>query len=96
MDPSLWDDGVTALFSNYQANFTRNTNFGQNSDYRYLGLRNGFNPVWLASAQRLLLSGGTGMRNKFSSNRTYVERDIRALKGTLSLGELYTSAQGML
>lgn len=34
------------------------------------------------------------MRNKFSSNRTYVERDIRALKGTLSLGELYTSAQG--
>ncbi|WP_410967093.1 FimD/PapC N-terminal domain-containing protein, partial [Salmonella sp. SAL4442] len=43
VDPSLWDDGVTALFSNYQANFTRNTNFGQNSDYRYLGLRNGFN-----------------------------------------------------
>ncbi|MGV8664571.1 fimbria/pilus outer membrane usher protein, partial [Pseudomonas aeruginosa] len=40
------------------------------------------------------LSGRTGMHNKFSSNRTYVERDIRALKGTLSLGELYTSAQG--
>ena len=41
--PLFWDDGVTALFSNHQANFTRNTNFGQNSDYRHLGLRNGFN-----------------------------------------------------
>ncbi|HED8777967.1 TPA: fimbrial biogenesis outer membrane usher protein, partial [Pseudomonas aeruginosa] len=94
VDPSLWDDGVTALFSNYQANFTRNTNFGQNSDYRYLGLRNGFNLFGWRLRNDSSLSGGTGMRNKFSSNRTYVERDIRALKGTLSLGELYTSAQG--
>ncbi|MFH0065504.1 FimD/PapC N-terminal domain-containing protein, partial [Pseudomonas aeruginosa] len=58
VDPSLWDDGVTALFSNYQANFTRNTNFGQNSDYRYLGLRNGFNLFGWRLRNDSSLSGG--------------------------------------
>ncbi|HCF2341461.1 fimbria/pilus outer membrane usher protein [Pseudomonas paraeruginosa] len=93
VDPSLWDDGVTALFTNYQANFSRNTSHGDSSDYRYLGLRNGFNLFGWRLRNDSSLVGGTGMRNKFSSNRTYVERDIRPLKGTLSLGELYTNSE---
>ncbi|MDT4814348.1 Outer membrane usher protein FimD [compost metagenome] len=94
VDPSLWDDGITALFSNYQANVSRNTNHGQTSDYRYIGLRNGFNLLGWRLRNDSSLSGGTGQRNKFTSNRTYVERDIRRLKGTLAMGELYTHAQG--
>ncbi|HBN9874415.1 fimbrial biogenesis outer membrane usher protein [Pseudomonas aeruginosa] len=93
VDPSLWDDGVTAFFSNYQANFSRNTTHGQSSDYRYLGLRNGFNLFGWRLRNDSSFSGGTGMRNKFTSSRTYVERDIRPLKGTLSFGELYTQGE---
>lgn len=93
VDPSLWDDGVTALFTNYQANFSRNTNHGRNSDYRYIGLRNGFNLLGWRLRNDSSLSGGTGMRNKFTSSRTYVERDIRRLKGTLALGDLYTQGE---
>lgn len=90
VDPSLWDDGVTALFSNYQANFSRNTYNGEHSDYRYLGLRNGFNFMGWRLRNDSSFSGGTDRHNKFTSNRTYVERDIRRLKGTLAFGELYT------
>ncbi|AOE88137.1 fimbria/pilus outer membrane usher protein [Pseudomonas sp. TCU-HL1] len=90
VDPSLWDDGITALFTNYQANFSRNSNPGQTSDYRYIGLRNGLNLLGWRLRNESSLSGGTGMRNRFTSNRTFLERDIRRLKGTLSLGELYT------
>lgn len=93
VDPSLWDDGVTALFTNYQANFSHNSNRGQTSDYRYLGLRNGFNLLGWRLRNDSSLSGGTGMRNKFTSSRTFVERDIRRLKGTLALGELYTQGE---
>ncbi|WP_271409773.1 fimbria/pilus outer membrane usher protein [Pseudomonas sp. Q1-7] len=90
VDPSLWDDGVTALFTNYQANFSHNSNHGQTSDYRYIGLRNGLNLFGWRLRNDSSLSGGTGMKNKFTSSRTFLERDIRRLKGTLSLGELYT------
>ncbi|MCY1273097.1 Outer membrane usher protein FimD [compost metagenome] len=93
VDPSLWDDGVTALFTNYQTNFSRNINQGRTSDYRYIGLRNGFNLLGWRLRNDSSLSGGTGMRNKFTSSRTFVERDIRRLKGTLALGELYTQGE---
>lgn len=86
VDPSLWDDGVTAFFSNYQANFSRNTTHGQSSDYRYLGLRNGFNLFGWRLRNDSSFSGGTGMRNKFTSSRTYVERDIRPRKGPCPSG----------
>ncbi|WP_330114660.1 fimbria/pilus outer membrane usher protein [Pseudomonas sp. JS3066] len=90
VDPSLWDDGITALFTNYQANFSRNSNPGQTSDYRYVGLRNGLNLLGWRLRNEASLRGGTGMRNKLRSDRNFLERDIRQLKGTLSLGELYT------
>ncbi|MFZ6048251.1 fimbria/pilus outer membrane usher protein [Pseudomonas sp. CR3202] len=93
VDPSLWDDGITALFSNYQTNFSRNIQDGRTSDYRYIGLRNGFNLLGWRLRNDSSLIGGTGMRNTFRSNRTYAERDIRSLKGTLALGELYSPGE---
>ncbi|WP_039028337.1 fimbria/pilus outer membrane usher protein, partial [Pseudomonas aeruginosa] len=56
-------------------------------------LRNGFNLFGWRLRNDSSFSGGTGMRNKFTSSRTYVERDIRPLKGTLSFGELYTQGE---
>ena len=90
VDPSLWDDGVTAFYTNYQANFSRNVSNGYNNDYRYVGLRNGFNVGAWRFRNESSISGSTGVRDKFSSNRTYVERDVRSLKGKLAAGELFT------
>ncbi len=93
VDPSLWDDGITAFYSNYQTNFSRNINQGYSNDYRYVGLRNGLNIGAWRLRNESSLSGSTGMRDKFTSNRTYVERDIRSLKGKLAAGELFSQGE---
>ncbi|MDS0856911.1 fimbrial biogenesis outer membrane usher protein [Burkholderia pseudomultivorans] len=92
VDASLWDDGMTALFSDYQASYSRNTGGGYNSDYAYLGLHNGFNVGrWRLRNDASLTRSGNVTR--FASNRSYAERDLRAIKGRVSAGELYTSGQ---
>ncbi|MGY4660256.1 outer membrane usher protein [Pseudomonas chlororaphis] len=93
VDPSVWDDGITAFYSDYQANFNRNTNQGRKSDYHNLNLRNGFNIAGWRFRNESALTGGTGTKSEFKSNRTYLERDVRRLKGKLSLGELYTPGE---
>ncbi|MFK3774919.1 fimbria/pilus outer membrane usher protein [Pseudomonas sp. NPDC089406] len=91
VDPSLWDDGVTALFSNYQLNYNRNTGGGFSSDYGYLGLRSGLNFGQWRLRNDASLSQSTGSERHFSSNRTYLEHDVTALKGRLAIGQLYSN-----
>nr|WP_312024309.1 fimbria/pilus outer membrane usher protein [Pseudomonas aeruginosa] len=91
VDPSLWDDGVTAAFTNYQLNFNRNRGDGFKSDYAYLGLRNGFNIGQWRFRNDSSISQSTGLSRHFSSNRTYLEHDITVLKGRFAIGQLYTS-----
>ncbi|OLF52042.1 fimbria/pilus outer membrane usher protein [Pseudomonas chlororaphis] len=93
VDPSVWDNGITAFYSDYQANFNRNNSRGVKSDYHYLGLRNGFNLGGWRFRNDSALTGGNGSASTFKSNRNYVERDIVRLKGKLSLGELYTPGE---
>ncbi|MHC8308269.1 fimbria/pilus outer membrane usher protein [Pseudomonas sp. GT1P32] len=90
VDPSLWDQGITAFYTNYQTNFSRNINQGNRNDYRYIGLRNGFNIGAWRLRNESSITGSTGTRNQFSSNRSYVERDLIGLKAKLAAGELYT------
>lgn len=93
VDPSLWDEGITAAFSDYQANFSRNSSKDFQSDYAYVGLRNGFNIGPWRLRNESSLTQGTGMQRTFSSNRSYVERDVSSLKSRLSAGELYTNGE---
>lgn len=90
VDPSLWDDGITAFYTNYQTNFSRNISEGYRSDYHYIGLRNGFNVGAWRFRNESSITGSTGVRETFSSNRSYVERDIASIKGKMAAGELYT------
>ncbi|MFW4554692.1 fimbria/pilus outer membrane usher protein [Pseudomonas aeruginosa] len=94
VDPTLWDEGVAAIFSSYQTNFTRNISYGERNDYRYVGLRNGLNIFGWRLRNDSSFTSGTNTKSKFRSNRTYLERDVRSLDSTIALGELYTSAQG--
>ncbi|AOZ06395.1 fimbria/pilus outer membrane usher protein [Cupriavidus malaysiensis] len=90
VDPSLWDDGVPALYTDYQATYSRNDGNGQHSDYYYLGLRSGFNIGGWRFRNESSLSGSSETGSRFSSNRTYVERNFASLRGKASAGELYT------
>ncbi|WP_206147618.1 fimbria/pilus outer membrane usher protein [Burkholderia sp. Tr-20390] len=93
VDPSLWDDGVTAAYTNYQANFSHDTDTGYRSDYYYLGLRNGINIAGWRLRNESSLTGRNGSPTRFTANRSYVERDLRGIKGTLSAGEVYSSGE---
>lgn len=91
VDPTLWEDGITAAFSNYQFNFNRNSSDGFKSDYAYLGLRNGFNIGQWRLRNESSISQSTGLSRHFSSNRTYLEHDITEFKGRFAIGQLYTN-----
>lgn len=91
VDQSLWDDGMPALYSDYQVSYSRNDSHGNNNEYYFVGLRNGFNAGGWRFRNESSLTGTTGSGSRFTSNRTYVERDIRRLRSKVAAGELYTS-----
>lgn len=92
VDPSLWDAGVPAAFTNYQWTVNRNTGVNFRSDYAYLGLRNGLNLGQWRLRNDSSLSQSTGAKRSFSSNRTYLEHDVTLLKGRFAIGQLYTNS----
>lgn len=92
VDPSLWDAGVPAAFTNYQWTMSRNSGGNFRSDYAHLGLRNGLNLGQWRLRNDSSLSQSTGTKRLFSSNRSYVERDVTSLKGRFAIGQLYTNS----
>ncbi|PFH19504.1 outer membrane usher protein [Burkholderia sp. JKS000303] len=93
VDPSLWDEGITAAYSNYQANFSHDTDSGYRSDYAYLGLRNGLNIGAWRLRNESALSWRRGSPSDLAANRSYVERDLQRIQGRLSAGEVYTPGE---
>ncbi|WP_396331544.1 fimbria/pilus outer membrane usher protein [Burkholderia anthina] len=93
VDPSLWDEGITAAYSNYQANFSHDTDSGYRSDYAYLGLRNGLNIGAWRLRNESALSWRRGSSSDLAANRSYVERDLQRIQGRLSAGEVYTPGE---
>ncbi|XGI78491.1 fimbria/pilus outer membrane usher protein [Enterobacter hormaechei] len=90
VDPSLWDDGVAAAFTNYQLNLSRNQQEAFRSDYLYLNLRNGLNLGAWHLRNDSALSQSNGSDRHYSSNRSWITRDLTALKSSASLGQLFT------
>ncbi|MDF3865405.1 fimbrial biogenesis outer membrane usher protein [Pseudomonas denitrificans (nom. rej.)] len=91
VDPSLWDSGINAAFTSYQANVSRNSTDDYDRDYAYLGLRNGLNVGQWRFRNESSISQGDGVERAFSSNRTFIERDVTSFKSQLAFGQLYTS-----
>lgn len=91
VDPSLWDNGDAVLFTNYQANFSRNEHATGTSEYRYLGLRSGLNLGSWRLRNESTLSSTAGQPSRFRSQRTYLERNLPKLNARLGIGDLYTS-----
>ncbi|OIN45878.1 fimbrial protein [Pseudomonas azotoformans] len=90
VDPQLWDEGVPAAFINYQFNSSRTAGDYNTRIANNLGLRNGINLGAWRLRNESNLSGGTGRTNTYTSNRTYVQHDVTAIKGQFSAGEIFS------
>lgn len=99
VSPSLWDDGIPALLTNYSLSAGRTTSrySGQttHNDNLFATLRSGLNagPWRLRSTVTHTYSGGSGDRASQGNTRfsnTYLSRDIRALRSSLLIGESQT------
>ena len=93
VDPELWDEGVAAGFINYQFNSNRNATEFSTQVSNNLGLRNGINLGPWRLRNESNFNSSTGQASKFKSNRSYAQRDVTALKGQLSIGEIFSDTQ---
>lgn len=90
VDPSQWDHGIDAAMLGYRFNhFSTHSNAGRN-DASYLSLDAGLN----LGAWRLRHSGAMNWSSerspRYTRMRSYVQRDITALKAQLVAGEANT------
>lgn len=100
VDPTLWDDGISALFTSYafsgSSNWQKNENSSDTrSDNYFLSLRSGLNmggwrlrnySTWNATRT----DNNTADQNQWDSINTWLQHDIKALKGQFILGDSYT------
>lgn len=95
--PELWDEGETVGFVNYNFSGARRTRSGQGrsqaQDQYYLSMRNGVNLGAWRLRNESSLTYGNDQPYRFRSNRTFMQRDLTALKGQLTLGETFTDSQ---
>lgn len=90
---SLWDDGITSLFTNYYYS-------GSNTTYNdipgikkssYLNLRSGINyGPW--RFRNYSIYNHSDQMNDWKNVSNYIERDIKALKSQLTIGDNYTNS----
>lgn len=93
VDSSYWDRGVNAGFVNYQANARHDLRHGEGQSSFFLGLSNGLNLGGWRLRNESSLMRNQHQSTKFSSNRSFVQRDVMALKSQASAGELYSNGQ---
>lgn len=104
VDPTLWDQGMTAFLLNYTLNGGRNRQEGQagfpasEQTNLFLGLRGGLNwQAWRLRSDmtytRSESSGGYGGTQRYHDTQftnTYLQRDIQAWRSDILAGESVT------
>lgn len=90
-DPQTWDSGITAGFVNYQAS-SRQTRHRRGGDdaQRDLYLNAGVNLGGWRLRTTQAFSDGDQQTRRWQRLNTYAQRDISALRGNLTVGELFT------
>ncbi|MBV6694002.1 fimbria/pilus outer membrane usher protein [Serratia quinivorans] len=92
VDPALWDQGMPAALLNYTfsgSSTQRDGQSGTENDY-YLNLRSGVNlGAWRLRNYSTYTDSASGGQH-WNTINTYLQRDVQALKGQLTLGESST------
>ncbi|MCL7715565.1 fimbria/pilus outer membrane usher protein [Stenotrophomonas mori] len=91
VDPSLWDRGVNAAFLDYSLNGRQDQvrGLGTTRDLN-VGLRMGLNLGAWRLRNDSYLTTGNRRDTEFSSQNTYLQRELVPLRSQLVLGQTYT------
>ncbi|WP_431225842.1 fimbria/pilus outer membrane usher protein [Serratia sp. L9] len=94
VNPKLWEDGLTALMVNYNANVYQSKQRDNSNTYGYLGLRNGLNfGPWRARNSGTINVSSKGGGGGYKSSSSYLGRDVPALQSQLIVGDTFTSGE---
>lgn len=94
VNPELWEDGLTALIVNYNANVYQSKQRENTNTYGYLGLRNGLNVgPWRARNNGTINWSSKNGSGDYKSTSTYIGRDVPVLQSQLILGDTFTSGE---
>ncbi|MFC0227523.1 fimbria/pilus outer membrane usher protein [Serratia aquatilis] len=93
VSPKLWQDGLTALMINYNANVYQSKQREDTNTYSFIGLRNGLNfGPWRLRNNGTANWGSNGAQG-YKSTSTYLGRDITLLKSQVIIGDAFTSGE---
>lgn len=92
IDPSLWDEGITALFTSY--NFTgsqysgdKSSGMDGESNNYYLNMRNGLNLGAWRLRNYSTWQKSNDQKSSYDSINSYLQRDITSLRSSLIMGQ---------
>ena len=90
VDPSLWDDGITAAMLSYDLNAWHADGASGAADTAYAGLKYGLNSGPWRLRSRGTLNWDRDEGTDYASQDIYLQRDITPLRAQLLIGESYT------
>lgn len=93
VDPSSWDDGVTAGFVGYNTNLYRNVVRGVGTSTAFVGLNAGINVGGWHLRHDGALNWQQRGNQRYNSINTYVQHDLTALKAKVRIGDANTSGE---
>lgn len=94
VDPSLWQDGITAAMVSYDLNAWHSESDGSGSDSVYAGLKYGVNiGAWHLRA-RGNANWDQDSGSDYASQDIYLQRDITSLRSQFLVGDSYTRGDG--
>lgn len=89
--PSTWDDGMPALLMSYNMNGNqRRDNHGNTSQSQFLSLNSGVNLGGWRYRNFSTYTHDDDEGGKWSNSSSYLQHDIRSLRGRLTLGDAGT------
>lgn len=94
VNPEQWDRGITAGMLSYNANYYSSESRGNTMESGWLGLSSGLNLGGWLLRHNGSWSWSNDSGSSYQTTDTYLQRDIPALQGRLTLGD--TSTRGDL
>ncbi|MGX5022273.1 fimbria/pilus outer membrane usher protein [Enterobacter sp. UPMP2060] len=91
VSPSLWDDGLPMLFTSYNLNGMESRYSEGKESSQYLNLRSGANLGAWRVRNYSYYNHDSNEEDRWHSMQTWIERDIRALRSHLKIGESATT-----
>lgn len=92
VDPALWDDGIPALLLNYSLSGAKSWMAGDSTENHFLNLRSGANLIGWRLRNYSTLSYSPPAGDEWRSAYSYLQHDVRSLKGQFITGDTATPA----